>query len=66
MAISPDRTPRPPSFWSIWYVVGVVLVIVILGVLFFRMATAREQHRNYNQIPPAGQGSGEPGQVIAH
>lgn len=66
MAISPDRTPRPPSLWSIWYVVGVVIVILILGVLFFRIAAAREQQRNYNQIPPAGAGSGKPGQVIAH
>lgn len=51
---------------SAWYSIGIFLFIVLLGVVFFVLASGTLRHRYLNRQPPEGNQSTAPGPVIAH
>jgi hypothetical protein len=59
--IAPTRSTN-----SVWVKVGAIFFIAFLGFIFFLMASRRERHKVYDEVPAGGSAPGKPGQVIVH
>jgi hypothetical protein len=63
---TPSSMTPSGSSTSVWVKISAVLFIAVLGFLFFLLASGRQRHRLYDEVPTGGSSSGKPGQVIAH
>ena len=62
---APSATPSQPLI-PVWYKIGAVLLVVVMMVLFFTLASARMGHLWHKDIAPGTRITNDPGQVIAH
>lgn len=66
MATRPD-TPPAPQRSSAWFGIGIFLFIVLLGLIFFVLASTTLRHRFLNRQPAEGNPpTSAPRQDIAH
>jgi hypothetical protein len=68
-----DRTLYPPpnakqsnSPGNAWYKIGAVLLLLAMAFLFFDLAPIGMKHKSYDDVPPARNAPGKPGEVISH
>jgi hypothetical protein len=65
MSFVPD-SGRSPLTNPVWLRLGAVLLILILGALFFVFSSAHSRHEWLNREPAPGNPPASPGPVIPH
>ena len=65
MAFVPDSGPNPLRN-PVWLRLGAVLLILILGALYFVLASARSRHGWLERQPPLGNPPANPAPVVPH
>ena len=63
---TPSNPTPPHSPIPVWSKIGAVVFVLLLGIVFFVLASGRMRHRLDDEVPPAGSVPGQPGPVISH